>query len=41
MQGPYAWLTRGVYLPAIYICIVLDLAIKLIWCTGMQGIYVR
>ena len=24
-----------------YICIVLDLAIKLIWSTGMQGLYAR
>ena len=25
----------------IYIGIVLDLAIKLIWCTSMQGIYAQ
>ena len=29
----------GVYLHPIYKCIVLDIAIKLIWCTSMQGIY--
>ena len=23
----------------LYICIVLDLQMTLIWCTGMQGIY--
>ena len=31
----------GVYLPSIYIYIVLDLAITLIWCTGSQGIYAQ
>ena len=25
----------------LYICIVLDLQMTLIWCTGMQGIYAR
>ena len=25
----------------LYVCIVLDLAIKLIWCTGMQGLNAR
>ena len=33
-----AYILVYIYLPSIYICIVLDIAIKLIWCTGMQGI---
>ena len=32
---------EGGHLPSIYICIVLDLAIKLIWYTSMQGIYAQ
>ena len=39
MQGLYAQLAVGVYQTSIYTCIVLDLTINLIWCTGMEGIY--
>ena len=46
---PYArhigLIDRGMGLSASYIyiniCIILDLAIKLMWCTGMQGIYAQ
>ena len=31
----------SIHLPSFYIYIVLDLAIKLIWCTVMQGLYAR
>ena len=40
MQGLYAQLMGG-YLHPIYKNIVLDLAFKLIWCTGMQGSYAQ
>ena len=33
------YFSGGVYLPPIYICIVLDLGMTLIWCTSMQGLY--
>ena len=32
---------QGVHLTLVSIYIVLDLAIKLIWCTSMQGIYTQ
>ena len=35
---PLCSIDQGVYMHPIYICIVLDPAISLIWCTSMQGI---
>ena len=34
----YTYIYIHIHLPPIYICIVLDIAIKLIWCTGIQGL---
>ena len=37
----YMHIYISIHLPSFYIYIVLDLAIKLIWCTIMQGLYAQ